>query len=272
MKVEVNGISIAYHLEQPDDASIGEEPVIMLSHSLATSSAMWGPQLEALEGCYRLLTYDTRGHGESDVPPGPYSLEQMVDDVLGLLRALGIGRVYFVGMSMGGMIGQLLALTHPESLYGLVLCSTNARMSPDAPAVWDERIAVAKAEGMEAHVEPTIGRWFTPEFVRKCPERVDPVREMIRRTDPAAYIACIEAIRKADFLDRLDGLRMPALIIAGREDPGLSAAEAIHDRIPGSQMAVLSPAAHLCNLEQPEAFNRALLEFLARSEAARQAR
>jgi 3-oxoadipate enol-lactonase len=268
MRLEPNGITLAYHLDGPA-AGRADAPVVMLSHSLATSAAMWGPQVEALSRNYRVLRYDTRGHGASDVPPGPYSLADMVADVRGLLAGLGIDKVYFVGLSMGGMIGELLALTHPESLLGVALCSTNARMTPDAPAIWEERMAVARTLGMEAHVEPTIGRWFTPAFVEEHPEVVDPVREMIRSTDPAGYAGCIEAIRHTAFLEQLCRLRMPALVVAGREDPGLPAAEAIHEQIPQSAMTVLSPATHLCNLEQPEAFNAALLGFLEKAEAAR---
>jgi 3-oxoadipate enol-lactonase len=259
MKLEANGISMAYRLEGPADA-----PVVTLSHSLATSSAMWEPQVTALTTAYRVLAYDTRGHGGSDVPPGPYTLPLLVGDVHDLLAALGIEKTFFVGLSMGGMIGQSFALTYPEMLHGLVLCSTNARMTPDAPAVWDERIAVARSQGMEAHVEPTVARWFTRPFVEGHPEVVDPVREQIRDTDPAGYIGCIEAIRRTDLLDRLAGLALPTLVMAGSDDPGLPAAEAIHHRVAASEMVVLSPAAHLCNLEQPEAFNEALKGFLAR--------
>ena len=262
MKIEVGGITIAYYLDGPADGRTGA-PVVMLSHSLAATSAMWEPQVKALAGSYRVLRYDTRGHGASAVPTGPYTLAQMVEDVRGLLAALALDRVYFVGLSMGGMIGQLLALTHPELLHGVALCSTNAKMTPDAPAVWDERIAVARTQGMGAHVEPTIGRWFTPGFVREHPEEVDRVREMIRTTDAEGYVACIEAIRHTAFLERLPEIRMPALVVAGRDDPGLPAAQAIHVHIVGSEMVVLAPAAHMCNLEQPEAFNAALLDFLA---------
>ncbi len=260
MKLKANGISMEYQMRGPDGA-----PVVTLSHSLATSSAMWSPQVDELVSSYRVLTYDTRGHGGSDVPSGPYSLAQLADDVRGLLDALGVAKTYFVGLSMGGIIGQQFALTYPERLLGLVLCSTTARMTPDAPAVWDERIRVAQTQGMGPHMEPTIGRWFTPSFVDRHPEVIDVIRETIRRTDPAGYVACIEAIRHTDFLDRLAELTMPVLVVAGRDDPGMPACEAIHQRIAGSELVVLSPAAHLCNLEQPAAFNAALLAFLSRT-------
>jgi 3-oxoadipate enol-lactonase len=187
-----------------------------------------------------------------------------VADVHGVLTGLGIQKTCFVGLSMGGIIGQLLALTHPGSLRGLVLCSTTARMTPDAEPIWDERIALARDRGMEAHVDSTIARWFTPGFVQEHPEIVDPVREMIRSTRPDGYVGCIQAIRRTDLLERLSAIRVPTLVIVGREDPGLAAAEAIHEHLPGSELAVLPSSAHLCNLEQPQAFNEALLPFLAR--------
>jgi 3-oxoadipate enol-lactonase len=165
------------------------------------------------------------------------------------------------------MIAQVLALTHPEMLRGLVLCSTTARMTPDADAVWDERIRIARTEGMQAHVETTISRWFTPAFVAEHPEVTDPIRAAIRNTDTKGYIGCIEAIRHTEFLDRLPEISVPTMVIAGGDDPGLPAAQAIQEHVRGSELVVLSPAAHLCNLQQPEAFNRALASFLARSES-----
>jgi 3-oxoadipate enol-lactonase len=264
MKVMANGILVEYDLTGPED-----RPVVTLSHSLATSSAMWEPQADVLARSYRLLTYDTRGHGGSEVPPGPYSLGDLVADVRGLLAALAIRKTYFAGLSMGGMIGQAFALTHPELLHGLVLCSTNARMTPDAAAVWEERITVTREQGMEAHVEPTIRRWFTPGFVERRPDVVDRVRDLIRHTDPTGYIGCIEAIRHTDFLEQLSQLRMPVLVMEGKDDPGLPQAEAICGSIPGSEFVVLSPGAHLCNLEQPAAFSEALTRFLDNSERTR---
>jgi 3-oxoadipate enol-lactonase len=260
MKLRAHGISISYRFDGPTD-----RPLVMLSHSLATSSEMWAPQVGGLTKDYSVLRYDTRGHGGTFAPPAPYTLPELAEDARGLLTALGVSKTCFVGLSMGGIIGQVLALTHPELLWGLVLCSTTARMTPDAEAIWDERVAVARESGMAAHVEPTIGRWFTPGFVERRADIVDPVRDMIRNTNPEGYIGCIQAIRGTDFLERLREVRAPTLVIVGRDDPGLPAAQAIHEHIPGSQLAVLSPAAHLCNLEQPEAFNEVLSTFLRRA-------
>jgi 3-oxoadipate enol-lactonase len=265
MMVNVNGIRMRYVVEGPPGA-----PVVTFSHSLATRLEVWEPQVRALAGRYRLLRYDTRGHGGTDTAPGPYSLSGLAEDVRGLLGALAISSTYFVGLSMGGMIGQTLALAHPELIQGLVLCSTSARLAPEADPIWDERITLARTRGMEPHVEPTIARWFTPDFVGRHPEVVDPIRAMIRGTDPAGYIACIEAIRRVDLLESLAEIHVPTLVIAGQNDPGLSDAGAIQARIPASTLCVIPSAAHLCCVEQAETFNGQLAEFLDRLTGNRQ--
>lgn len=261
MKINANGINIHYKLEGPAEA-----PVVTLSHSLAANLSMWDPQMSTLLSRYRVLRYDMRGHGRSDVPDGPYTLDLLAEDVRGLLAALGIPRTIFVGLSIGGMIGQVLALKYPEMLHCLVLCSTSGRIPPEMKPVWDERVRIAHAQGMEAHVEATIERWFTEPFRGNNPGVVDPVRAMIRATHPKGYEGCSRAIQVFDILDRIDAIHVPTLIIVGEEDPGtpVTSSQAIHDRIKGSELVVLESAAHLSNLEQPEAFNRALLNFLER--------
>jgi 3-oxoadipate enol-lactonase len=159
MKITANGISMNYQLEGPANA-----PVVTLSHSLATSLSMWDPQVPALTLRYRVLRYDTRGHGGTDAPEGPYSLEQLAEDARALLQALGVSRTHFIGLSMGGMIAQVLALERPQLLQSLVVCDTSSRVPAEAKPTWDERIRVTRAQGMEPHVEPTIGRWFTAPF------------------------------------------------------------------------------------------------------------
>lgn len=241
-------------------------PVVTFSHSLATHLGMWEPQAQAVGARYRMLRYDTRGHGGSDVPAGPYSFSQLVDDVRALLDAIGVERTHFVGISMGGMIGQWLALTCPERLQSLVLCDTSGRTAPEAGEIWDERIARAAREGMGSQAEPTIGRWFTPRFVKEHAEVVDSMRAMIRATDARGFVGCAAAIKTHDALDRLSEIKVPTLIIVGEKDPGtpVAAAEAMHERIAGSQLVVIESASHLSNLEQAEAFNEALLAFLSR--------
>ena len=261
MKITANGISINYTLGGPASA-----PVVTLSHSLATNLSMWDPQIPALTSRYRVLRFDTRGHGGTDAPEGAYSLDQLAEDTRVLLQTLGIARTHFIGLSMGGFIGQILALTYPQMLQSLVLCDTTSRVPPDATPMWDERIRAAQAHGMEPHVEPTIGRWLTAPFREQRPDVVDRVRAMIRATNPAGYIGCCHAIAALDLTDRLQAIAAPTLVIVGEEDPGtpVAASRTIHERIKGSELVILKSASHLSNMEQPEAFNRAVTTFLAR--------
>jgi 3-oxoadipate enol-lactonase len=261
MKIAANGIGVNYRLEGPAEA-----PVVTLSHALAANLTMWEPQMSALTARYRVLRYDIRGHGGTDSPAGPYSLEQLAVDARSLIRALGIERTFFIGLSLGSMIGQFLALTCPEMLRGLILCEASSRTSPEMQAVWEERIRVAQTRGMEALVEPTIDRWFTAPFQERRHDVVDPVRAAIRATLPDGYIGCARAIQELDLADRQSAIGLPTLLIVGEEDPAspVAGSEAIHQRIAGSEMVILKSAAHLANAEQPEAFNRAVTAFLER--------
>jgi 3-oxoadipate enol-lactonase len=260
MQIEANGIRINYALTGP-----ASSPVVTLSHSLATNIDMWQPQLPALDSRFRVLRFDTRGHGATDAPPGPYTLEQLAEDAHALLQKLGIGRTHFVGLSMGGMIAQALALRHPDVLESLVLCDTSSRVPPEAYPVWDERIRVAEVQGMESHVEPTIARWFTPGFIAQRPAVVDKVRQMIRGTNVRGYVGCSQAIRMLNFTDQLHRIKLPTLVIVGEDDPGtpVAAARTIHEQIAGSRLVVLTSASHLSNIEQAAAFNEAVTGFLA---------
>jgi 3-oxoadipate enol-lactonase len=260
MQIKANGISINYTLTG-DSAG----PVVTLSHSLATNLDMWQPQLPVLEARFRVLRFDTRGHGGTEVPTGPYTLEQLAADAYSLLQQLGIDRTHFIGLSMGGMIAQALALRHPEVLQSLVLCDTSSRVPSEAHPVWDERIRIAETEGMEPHVEPTIGRWFTPGFLAQRPPVVDTIRQMIRSTDPKGYVGCSQAIRMLDYTDDLNRIKIPTLVIVGDSDPGtpVAASRTIHERINDSRLSILRSASHLSNIEQAGAFNEAVSGFLA---------
>jgi 3-oxoadipate enol-lactonase len=260
MRITANGIAINYELEGPANA-----PVVTLSHSLATNLSMWDPQIPALASRYRVLRYDTRGHGGTDAPGGAYSLDLLAEDLRELLRALRILRTHFVGLSMGGMIGQLLGIQSPELLESLTLCDTSSRIPADARPMWEERIRMAEAQGMEPHIEPTIGRWFTPSFRQQHPAALDPVRAMIRSTNPAGYAGCCHAIKTLDLTDRIAAIATRTLIIVGEDDVGtpVAASRTIHERIRGSQLVILKSASHLSNIEQASAFNEALLAFLA---------
>ncbi len=259
MKIEANGIKINYELSGKKQA-----PVVMLSHSLACSMVMWWPQLELLESHFRVLRYDTRGHGLSEAPPGPYTLEQLVDDAIGLMGELKIGQVHWVGLSMGGMIGQGLALDHAGRLNSLVLADTAAIMPADAQPVWQERIDAAQRQGMQSQVQSTLERWFTAGYLKQNPPAVEMIRKQILATPAAGYIGCSEAIRRLNYLERLGAIQTETLIMVGADDPGtpVAASEAMHAQIKNSALAVIPRAAHLSNIEQADIFNDHLMAFL----------
>ena len=259
MKVDANGVRINVALSGNTSG-----PVVLLSHSLATSLDLWSPQLAALEPQFRVLRYDTRGHGSSDAPQGAYTLAQLADDAVAVMDALDIEAVHWVGISMGGMIGQAVALNHAARLRSLVLCDTAAVVPPEAQPLWRQRIEKARCEGMAALADETLQRWFTPRYLAMSPPGVRRIRDMILSTPVPGFIGCSEAIRRLDFLDRLADIRLPTLIIVGEQDPGTPVAnsEAIHSRIKDSRLEIISSAAHLCNVEQAEIFNQKLLGFL----------
>jgi 3-oxoadipate enol-lactonase len=257
MKQSANGIEINYVIE-------GEGPVVTMSHSLACNLAMWDEQARALQGRYRVLRFDTRGHGQTSAPAGAYTLEQMADDLYALLGGLGITETHVVGLSMGGMIGQVFTLAHPGMVKSLVLCDTTSRYPAAAAPVWQERIRTVLAKGMEPIVEPTLERWFTAPFRARRQDLMERVGAMIRATPPAGYIGCCHALPKIDVTDRLKDLHCPALVIVGEEDAGtpVEMAREIHAALPGAELAILRSASHLSNMEQPEEFTRVLLRFL----------
>ena len=261
MKINANGIDINYELTGKKDG-----PVVMLSHSLACSLVMWQPQMAVLESDFQVLRFDTRGHGGSDAPRGAYSLESLTADAVGLLDALNIETVHFVGLSMGGMIGQCLALDYSDRLKSLALCDTAAVMPEETQPIWQQRIDAAGETGMAGQVDETLERWFRPEYLQLNPPEVEMIRRQILATPPAGYIGCCEAICRLQYLERLAQIKLPTLIMVGEEDPGtpVAASEAMHAQIEGSKLVILPEARHLSNIEQPEAFNTALMDFLTR--------
>ncbi len=261
MKINANGIHINYELSGKKDA-----PVVMLSHSLACSLVMWQPQMAVLKSAFQVLCFDTRGHGDSDAPTGAYSLEQLSADAVGLLDALKIETVHFVGLSMGGMIGQCLALDYSDRLKSLALCDTAAIMPDETQPIWQQRIDAAGETGMAGQVDETLERWFRPEYLDLNPPEVDMIRRQILATPPAGYIGCCEAIRRLQYLERLSQIKLATLIMVGEEDPGtpVAASEAMHAQIESSKLVILPEARHLSNIEQAEAFNTALMDFLIR--------
>jgi len=259
MKIRVNGIDIHCTIE-------GDGPWVTLSHSLACNLSMWDEQARLLAARYRVLRFDTRGHGGSDAPEGPYTLEQLADDAHALLDALGIERTHWVGLSMGGMIGQTFALRHPGRFDSLLLADTTSRRPPDAAQMWGERIRAARAGGMQAVLDSTLARWFTAPFRAARPDVMARIGAGILATPVAGFAGCCEAISRVDLLDRLKEIDCPVLVLVGDQDHGTPPhmARAIHENLPGSELVIVESASHLSNVEQPEAFNRALLDFLAK--------
>ena len=241
-----------------------EAPVLVMANSLGTTLRMWDEGAPALRERFRLLRYDHRGHGGSPVPPGLYTIEDLGRDALALLDGLGIERFSWCGLSIGGMVGMWLASEVPERVEGLVLCCTSALLGPRE--LWDERIRVARKEGMDALVDSVVVRWFTPEFFSAHPETVEKAAAMLRGTDPEGYAGCCAAIRDMDLRDRLGQIRAPTLVISAADDPATPPehGELIRDSIPGAGFEVIPGASHLANIEQPEAVTRAILDHLAR--------
>ena len=258
MLVEANGISVHCEVSGRED-----QPFAALSHSLGSSMVMWEPQLPALEQRFRVLRYDTRGHGDSSASESPYSLDQLGDDAIALFDALDIGPVHWIGLSMGGMIGQNIALRHPERLLSLVLADTSAQVPQEAQAVWEDRIQAVRDGGMGMLAEATMQRWFTPAYLREDPPAVMGIRAQFANTAVEGYVGCCRAIQGLDHLDRLGEITLATLIIVGAEDLAtpVSAAEAMNARIAGSTIVVLDHAAHLSNIEQAVPFDQALANF-----------
>ena len=258
-QISANGISMAYALDGPADA-----PVVMFSTSLMCDHNMWSKQVDDLTSKYRVLRYDTRGHGGSEASPGPYTLDLLADDAAALLAALGIEYAHFVGLSLGGFIGQALACRHPGAVSSLVLCDTACHMPPES--MWDERIETARSEGMEPFPEIMVQRWFTQGFRDANPHKMESIKTMIRRTSVDGMVGCCHAAKKMNHAPILKDIAAPTLVMVGEHDPGtpVSAAKVLHDGITGSELRLIDDAAHLSNVEQPKQFNAALLDFLSR--------
>jgi 3-oxoadipate enol-lactonase len=246
------------HYEVSGDAS---RPTLILSHSLGVSLAMWEPQVAWLGSHFRLLRYDTRGHGQSAIPAGPYSVGDLGGDVLGLMDALEIESASFCGVSMGGVIGQWLGIHAPNRIEKLVLANTAAKIG--TAETWDARIETVKDQGLEPIIGGTLDRWFTPAFRSEHPGTVDATRSLLQATLPEGYIACCAAIRDADFRGDLGSIAAPTLIVSGSHDPVTPPGDGryLAREIAGAEYVEL-PAAHLSNLEAAAEFNEALFKFL----------
>jgi len=259
MKVKANGIDINYEIE-------GEGPWLTMSHSLACNLHMWDPQMSVLTKKFKVLRFDTRGHGQSSAPAGEYTLEQLADDLKGLLDALKIKQTHYAGLSMGGMIAQAFALKYPGVFQSMVLADTTSRRPPNAGQMWGERIQNAQTKGMGALVQGTLERWFTEPYRNSRKDVMEKIGNDIRNTPVNGFVGCCHAISKVDYLDRLKEIKVPALIIVGEQDHGTppEAARVIQQNLPGSELKIIPSAAHISNVEQAQMFNDSMLGFLNR--------
>jgi len=243
-------------------SGLAGSPVLVLSNSLGTNFSMWDPQLPEFEKRLRVLRYDTRGHGQSSVTPGPYRIEQLGRDVLHILDRLNVDRVHFCGLSLGGMTGMWLGVHAPERLHKLVLCNTAARIG--TADVWNARIDAVRKGGMKSIAPAVIERWFSPAFRAAAPETVARTERMLEATPPEGYAACCAAVRDMDQRDTLSSIATPTLVICGAQDPATPPADGqfLASKIHGARCVEL-PAAHLSNIEAAVQFSSEVIRFLA---------
>jgi 3-oxoadipate enol-lactonase len=251
-----DGCPIHVEVEGPERA-----PALMLSNSLGTTLAMWDEQVAPFTQHFRLVRYDRRGHGKSGVPKGPYTMDQLGRDVLAVLDGLGIKKINWCGLSMGGMVGQWLGANAPERVERMVITNTSS-FFPDKNG-WNERLKLVEEKGVAAFAATNMTRWFTKGFLERAPQKVAPIQAMFAATPLAGYLGCGAAVRDMDQRPLLPKIKAPTLVIAGQHDGATppEANEYIAKNIPGAKFTLLD-AAHLSNVEQSEAYTKAVLGFL----------
>lgn len=258
MRIKANGITINYRVDGPEGA-----PWLVLSNSLATNLAMWDDQARELGRSFRVLRYDQRGHGATEAPAGRYTFELLVADAVALMDVLGIKKAHFAGLSMGGATALGLAETHPDRLDRVIVCDSPCQSTPTSTQQWEERIVVAQKQGMEALVEPTVGRWFPPDVMKANPPHIDKVRQMVRSTPVNGFIGCAAALAHHDYAAAAATVTRPVLFMVGEKD-GVTppAMRKLNAALPGSRYLELPGAGHISNMDQPQAFTRAIQDFL----------
>ena len=259
----MSAVDVHAVVEGPPDA-----PVVVLSPSLGSTNAMWDAQAGALSRSYRVVRYDPRGHGRSPVPPGPYDLPDLAEDVVALLDRLDVGSAHYVGLSLGGMTGMALAAAHPERVRSLVLCCTSALLGP--ATMWAERAAAVRSGGTASIADAVVSRWLTPGYAAQHPDLVDRLGAMVAGIPDDGYAACCGAIERMDLRADLPRISAPTLVVAGAQDPATPPDHAarIAEGIAGARVEVLDPAAHVANLEQPDAVTALIHEHVATAEGA----
>jgi 3-oxoadipate enol-lactonase len=261
MQATVNGFRMNFEVEGPQSA-----PPVVLHHPLATDLTVWDELTAALAPRHRVVRLDARGHGQSEATPAPYDFATLSADVVGLLDHLNIARAHFLGLSMGGMVGQYLGLDHAPRFRSLILCSTTSRMPPEARPLWEERAKLAREQGMGPQVEPALSRWLAETTRKSKPDLVARMKRYIEATPAEGYAGWCLAIRDLDVTDRLKAIKLPTRVIVGAEDPSTppAAAKVIHAEIPGSDLVEVPGVSHQLLVEDPATFNRHVLEFLDR--------
>lgn len=254
--LQTKDVRIHYDLAGPANA-----PALVFSNSLGATFSMWDPQIPALDKQFRILRYDTRGHGESSVTPGPYSIEQLAHDVLALLDAIQLDRVYFCGLSMGGQTGMWLALNAPARLHKLVLSNTAAKIG--TPEIWDTRIETVRKGGMKSISTVVMERWFSSAFRANSSGAVAGIKNRFECTNPEGYIANCSAIRDFDVREAVAAIQIPTLVIAGTHDAATTPLDGhyLADQIAAARYLEFD-AAHLSNIEVPERFSSEVSSFL----------
>lgn len=255
----VNGADLHYRIDGPEGA-----PWVTFSNSLATDLTLWDGQVELLSDRFRVLRYDTRGHGRSTPAPPPYDFALLESDVVALWDLLGVERSHYVGLSLGGSTGFGLAINYPDRMASLAGCDCRVTSPPEFKAAWAGRIKIVEDGGTEAVVEDTMTRWFTAPTLTADGPDMERIRTMIRETSANGFIGCANALQGIEYLEAARSITCPTLIIVGEKDPAATPelAGAMHERVEGSRLVVLPDAAHISNIENASAFNAALIPFL----------
>ena len=237
------------------------QPAIIFSNSLGTQLNMWQPQISFFEKKFYVICYDTRGHGASSAPQGPYSIEQLGTDVVHLLDHLNIEKASFCGISMGGLTGQWLAIHHPERFNHVIVCNTAAKIGQEQ--AWNDRAQLVREQGLKPIAETAASRWFTEPFIRSNTAIVESLSNDLGAGSPEGYASCCEALAKADVREQLKNITIPTLVVAGQKDPVTTVADAqyIINHVRSSSLFEIN-ASHISNIEQPKAFNQAIFSFL----------
>ncbi|TQL68003.1 3-oxoadipate enol-lactonase [Nocardioides albertanoniae] len=257
MSAKTPAVAVHHVVTGPADA-----PVVVLSNSLGSTMSMWDAQVDALTEHFRVVRYDTRGHGGSPVPQGPYDIDDLADDVVSLLDSLGVEKAHFVGLSLGGMTGMRLAARNPERVDRLVLLCTGAKLDPSS--AWHDRAATVRENGSGAVAEAVVARWFTPGYLATNAEEKAAAEAVVASTPAEGYASCCEVIATMDLRPDLPRISAPTLAIAGADDPATPPPhlEAIADSVQDGRVLVVPESAHLANAEQPQTITSAILDHL----------